>query len=216
MNKKRELKTVTLTINLAIIIFELFGFINVFRSIGLNAFLYYTENSNLILLISSIMLCVYLIGDLKGKKFKVPKWFSAFRLTGVLSVTVTFLVVLFILTPEFDNGFYGAFIENSMKYHHLLCPLLGMISFIFYEKYEFKKYDNLKSLIFTIIYSAILVPLNIFKVVDGPYPFLKVHGANLLKSAITSSLILIGTIILSYILVILNKKFCVKKIETLK
>ena len=118
--------------------------------------------------------------------------------------------------PMFKNGFVGAFIDGSMKYHHLLCPILALVSYIFYEKHEIKPKDNLKSLIFTIVYSVVLVTLNVLKVVDGPYPFLQVYKQPIWYSLLMSVIILFGAIAFSYILVILNKKLCVKKVETLK
>ncbi len=216
MNKKKDLKIVTLTINLAIIVFEIIGFIMVIKQVGPIVFEYYTQDSNLLLLISSIMISLYLIFDLKGKKMKLPKWFHALRLCAVLSTTVTFLVVLFILSREFSNGLVGAFLDGSMKYHHLLCPVLGFISYVFYEKYEVKSKDNLLSLVFTILYTIVLIILNLLKVVSGPYPFLKVTENSIFKSIGFGVLILGGALALSYGLVILNKKLCVKKIETLK
>ena len=215
MNKKKDLKIVTLTMNLAIIIFEIIGFVIVFKDNGFKLFEYYTQDSNLLLLVSSIMISIYMIKSLKGNKVKVPKWFSAFRLTAVLSVLVTFFTVVFFLMPTF-GGPKEALIDGSMKYHHLLCPILATLSFIFYEKYEIKKYDNIKSLIFTVLYSVVLILLNILKVVDGPYPFLRVTSQSLIKSVGVSVAMLVGAIAISYLLVILNKKLCVKKVETLK
>ena len=215
MNKKKDLKIVTLTMNLAIIIFEIIGFVIVFKDNGFKLFEYYTQDSNLLLLVSSIMISIYMIKSLKGKKVKVPRWFSAFRLTAVLSVLVTFFTVVFFLMPTF-GGPKEALIDGSMKYNHLLCPILATLSFIFYEKYEIKKYDNIKSLIFTVIYSVVLIILNILKVVDGPYPFLRVTSQSLVKSVCVSVAMLVGAIAISYLLVILNKKLCVKKVETLK
>jgi len=216
MNKKKDLKIVALTMNLAIIVFEIIGFIIIFKNLGFIALEYYTQDSNLLLLLSSIILSVYLILDLKGKKKSLPKWFTALRLCSVLSTTLTFFVVLFILTPEFDNGLVGAFLDGSMKYHHLLCPILALISYVFYEKYNMKPKDNILALVFTIIYSIVLMTLNFTKVVAGPYPFFKVYENGVLSTFGVGLLILACALVLSYGLVILNKKLCVKKVETLK
>ena len=70
MNKKKDLKIALLVINLAIVIFEIIGFVIIFKNLGFIMFEYYTQDSNLLLLFSSLMLSIFLIMDLKGKKLR--------------------------------------------------------------------------------------------------------------------------------------------------
>ncbi len=203
---QKNLSITKIVINSIIVILEIIGFVLIISKLKLGAFLYYTECSNLLLLISSSILIYKSYRDLKGKP-QPCKIFEILRYSSCLSVFVTFLVVLTILGPIMENGYYGAFISGSMKYHHLLCPLLGTFSFIFLEKYEFDSRDVIRSLYFTVIYAIILISLNIANVVDGPYPFLRVHDQSILTSILYFFGIVGGTVVLSIIFKVTNYKF---------
>ena len=71
------------------------------------------------------------------------------------------------------------FILGNMFEHHLLCPLLSLFSFMFLEDYKLKLNNIKYPVIITTIYGFILILLNIFKVIDGPYPFLRVYNQTL-------------------------------------
>jgi len=89
---------------------------------------------------------------------------------------------------------------------HVLCPVLAIISFIFFDSNEIENSlkNNLRSLYFTIIYAIILISLNILNVVSGPYPFLKVNQQSPLMSLFWIVLILGGALILSKALLFLK------------
>ncbi len=209
--KKDNKLIISLGINILIIMLELIGFFIVTRNLKFQTFIYYTQDSNLLLLISSMIYSYYLILQLQGKKVKIPKWFTILRFTATLSVLVTFVVVLTVLTPMFSNGLVGAFLEGSMLYHHLLCPLLGVGSFIFIEGYKLDKKDAFKSLYFTIAYAIVFIFLNTFNIVDGPYPFLRVHEQSIFISMLWVILIHGGAYLSSLLLIFLNKKYCLEK-----
>ena len=70
MNKKDT----ALLLNISIIILEIIGFILAFSSFGLGVLKYYTQDSNLLLLIACSVFCYYLIKEREDNKFKTPKW----------------------------------------------------------------------------------------------------------------------------------------------
>ena len=101
-------------------------------------------------------------------------------------------------------GLYTLLFHGGLLYHHTLCPILAIISFCLIEKY-----DNLKAIqgvYFTIIYALILIPLNILKIVNGPYPFLKVYEQSILESAFWIVVIFIIVYIIALILKKVNGK----------
>ncbi len=53
-------KNINIILNLSIIILEIIGFVLVFKELGITSLEYYTEDSNLLLLLSSIMLLIYI------------------------------------------------------------------------------------------------------------------------------------------------------------
>lgn len=203
---QKNLSITKIVVNAIIVILEIIGFVLIIKRLKLGAFLYYTECSNLLLLISSSILIYKGYRELVGRP-QPCKLFNLLRYTSCLCVLVTFVVVLIILGPQMQGGYYGAFIEGSMKYHHLLCPLLATFSFIFLEKYDYDSRDVIRSMYFTVLYAIILISLNLAKVVDGPYPFLKVRSQDLVVSLLYFVGILGGTILLSIILRITNQRY---------
>ena len=183
-----------LILNGIIIILEVIGLIACFNLLGFIDLTYYTIDSNILLLISSLL---YIIS-----RKSVPKAVQLLRYSATLSVMITFLVVVFILYPMYDFDFQFMFLMGPNPYMHVLCPIISVISFIFLEKNEIKNVlkNNLRSLYFTLVYSVILITLNIFKVVDGPYPFLKVYEQSVLMSVIWIVGILGFALILSRLL----------------
>ena len=69
---------------------------------------------------------------------KIPKWLRLLKYSSVVSLSITFLVVLFILFPMSGFNVYGMFLFGTLLYHHLICPILCFVTFIFYDEiYDF-------------------------------------------------------------------------------
>ena len=91
--------------------------------------------------------------------------------------------------------------KNELLYHHLLCPILSIITFIFFDEIEtYNLKENIFSLSFTIIYAIVLIILNIVKIVDGPYPFLQIYNQSIIMSIVWAITILVITYIIALIL----------------
>ena len=134
MNKK----VITIGLNIILIIFEIIGLVITLRSIGLKeAVKFYTELSNILAMITSFILIIFL---LKGN---IPKSVRLLRFISVVSLSVTFLVVLFILGPMYGFNYKFLLFSGGMLYTHLLCPILTFISFVFLEDGKFEKKDCL-------------------------------------------------------------------------
>jgi hypothetical protein len=117
------------------------------------------------------------------------------------------LVVLFILLPMSGFNFYGMFLDNSMSLHHLICPILSIITFVLYDDLgKFEKKDILLSLLFTIIYSVVAIVLNITGNLVGPYPFLMVKKQSIIVSVIWIIVIYSLVFLIAYVLRILRNK----------
>ena len=192
-------RNINLIINTAIVILEIIGFILVFNELGITSLEYYTEDSNLLLLISSIIFIVYL-----SKNNELPSWFKSFRYIAIVSTTLTLIIVLTVLSWTTDFGLYHLLFNGSMLYHHTLCPILAILSFVFVEKYE--NLNTIHGLYFTIIYAIIMISLNVLKVVEGPYPFLLVYKQPIIHSIIWTVIIFAITYLIALILKKVNGK----------
>ena len=165
MKNKKEI-----LFNLILVICEIVGITVSSMTLHRFAAEYYTEDSNLFALLVTVIYLYYLFSNKK-----VPKLISILRLSALIGLSVTFLVVLFVLLPMVNFNF-GFMFGGANFFLHLACPLFLFYLFMFKDKkVKLDKKDVFKSLIPTIIYSIIIIILNIFKVIEGPYPFLKVY-----------------------------------------
>ena len=122
-------------------------------------FIYYTELSNFITLISSI---AYLLTEGNA---------PALRYLSAVGLTMTFLITLFVLVPM-GGDFKELMLQDNGIYHHTLVPILSLTSYVFWEKHNTLW---LIPVILTIIYGLTMMYLNVIGKIDGPYPFLRVR-----------------------------------------
>lgn len=195
-------KRLSLIINISIIILEIIGFIITLtknRRIGIE---YYTEESNILILITSTIFIIYLLLNKK-----IPYYLKLLKYISTICLTVTFLVVILILAPMYNFNYGYLLFRNELLYHHLLCPILSIITFIYFDDIKnYTKLDNLLASLVTLIYGIVLIILNILKIVDGPYPFLQVYKQPAIVSIIWAVTILSITYLIALILRILNNK----------
>ena len=131
----------------------------------------------------------------KGKLVNILKYIST------LGLFITFIVVIFILGPMINFNYVYLFFYGTMFLQHLVCPILAIITFIFFD--DLKKYskkDSVYALSFTVFYGVLFVILNLLRVVDGPYPFLKVYDQGVLLSIMWFIIIMSLSYFLSYLL----------------
>ena len=190
-------RNVSIALSIIIIILEIIALIVCYNSFGINL-AYYTIDSNIFLLISTILYLLTINN--------VTKIVQMIKYSFSLSVIITLLVVVFVLYPMYNFNFQFLFLDGPNLYMHVLCPVLALISFIFFDSNEIENSlkNNLRSLYFTIIYAIILISLNILNVVSGPYPFLKVNQQAPLMSVFWIVLILGSALILSKVLLFLK------------
>ena len=192
-------RNIQIIINIILIILEIIGFILVIQEFGLKTLEYYTEDSNFLLLVSSIIILIYLLSDRK-----LPSWLNGLRYVSIVSTTLTFIVVVTVLSWTTDWGLHYLLFEGSMLYHHTLCPLMALASFILLEKYD--GLNVLHGLTFTIIYAIIMISLNVLKIVEGPYPVLLVYNQPVAVSILWTVIIFAATYAIAFILKKVNGK----------
>lgn len=198
---------VSIALNLLNIILETTGFIVRFILYGTkDLFKYYTRNSSLFLLIAtSIMFIFELLYYYKGKE--ISKWVYTLKYTAIGLTTLTFFTVLFVLGPQMSTymGLAGAYgfllLYGDCLFQHFLCPVVGFISFVFFEnerKLTIK--DSLIAMIPTIVYAIIILILVGVNLITPPYFFFDIHNQPIYMDLLWFSLLL-GIIYGFYLLI---------------
>lgn len=215
MNKK-VINIIALLINLTIIVLEIIGAILSVGKNGWSSFQFYTEDSNYLLTISATIFSVYLIINLLSKK-SIPSWVYFLKYIAVCCVTLTFLVVLFVLGPMAESsapgvGYVAMLFNNSMLYHHFLCPLLALLSFFLCER----EYRMDKKALFigsapTLLYATIIIILNLTRAIVGPYPFLRVYEQPWYMSIMWVIIIIGGAFLIQWLLWFIHNKTLIKE-----
>lgn len=194
-------------INILIIIMELFAFLVCYKESGFACFKYYTQDSNLFLMFTSLL---YVISLLICDK-KIPHFVSLLKYAATTSVVITFLTVVTILAPVM-GGYKAMLLDGTMLIHHLICPIFAFVTFVFFEKHNLNGLkDALISMIFTCLYGVVAVTLNIFKIMDGPYPFLKVYDQTILMSIFWLILMMGSSYLITVLIGNLNHAYNNKK-----
>ena len=164
---------IALAITSAIILLEANAQLMIFIPRGVEALQYYTQLSNIMLLISAAILEFFLIRKV-FKKTAIPRWVGLTLFSAIAATTVTFIVVLTILSWQVGDLGWLLF-HGSMLFTHTLCPILGILLFTIFNPCTFKKNDARYAMIFTLGYAAVALVLNIAKIWHGPYPFLWIY-----------------------------------------
>lgn len=181
MVKKQKLQ-IAIFLNVLIVIFEMIGIVIMFKKMGLELFKYYTEDSNILSCLASIVFIYFGIRALKNNNEFLPKSVSLFRYIVTICLTLTFVVVMTVLIPTGGPGAVKNLLYvDAGLYHHVLCPVLSFVSLILFEDaMQFSVKKTLLGMIPTVIYGIIIVILNIAKVLVGPYIFLHVYEQSVL------------------------------------
>lgn len=158
---KKETKAIIF--NILIIILGIVGLIELYRSSKTIPIEYYTIDSNLLGITTSVL---YLLFHKKNYE-----WLKDLKYISTCCLTVTFLVVIFILAPmdHFNYKFY--MFSGAMLYQHTLCPIFAILTYLLFEKRSKKTH---LCLVYTFIYTIIMIILNLTDKIVGPYFFLMV------------------------------------------
>ncbi|MCH3961554.1 MAG: hypothetical protein LKF53_08240 [Solobacterium sp.] len=187
---------ISLLCNLLTVLLEAIGAgLYVCRS-GWNFAEFYTEDSNVFAMLACLCLALCEMEMLRGKRTSIPGWIQFAKYISAVCLTLTFLVVIFVLIPM-QGGISTAhfmLVDGSMLYHHLFCPILVFVSFVWLDPLDpLAKKDTMLVLVPTLIYAGILIVLNLLQLADGPYPFLRITKQPWYASVLWMCLLLAGT-----------------------
>lgn len=191
---ERQCRVASLCVNLLIVVLEIIGMVISLARMGVGLLQFYTQDSNLIAMAACLALAVQQLLYLRGRRGAPARWALVFKYVAVSLLMVTFLVVVFVLAPSFGKSGYSVMLfDGAMLYHHTLCPLLALLSFLLFERQGILvRRDALTALIPTALYALVTLTLNLLRVMDGPYPFLKVYEQPIYMSIVWFIVILGG------------------------
>lgn len=145
--------------NIIIVILEAVGLTLSARRRGWKLLVFYTQLSNIAALLSSVLFL------LTGGRAAGPRYVSSCMLV------MTFLVTVGVLIPM-GADFKKMMLTSSGLYHHTLCPILSVASYLLWEPHAG---PWPVPVILTFAYGMLMLWLNWRGKVDGPYPFFKVR-----------------------------------------
>ena len=184
-----------------LIVMEIIALIHDIRAFGAGLFQYYTIDSNVLQLIVSVCILAFL---LRGEKS--PVWLVVLHLICAVCLTVTFMIAAFVLAPQ--EGFAYYFLSNVAPINHFLGPLLSVISFIFTQTdIPLQRRMVFAPVAATLLYGIIVLVLNIARILDGPYFFLRVYEVPLPTVVMWFLIIACLNLILSALYMWLRSRF---------
>ena len=139
-------------------------------------FTYYTEDSNIFAAAVCTLValwqlrCIFTGGEL-------PVWLKKLKFMATSCLLLTFMTVVLVLAPMVgEGGLYLLLWTSSTRYHHLLNPLAALLSYLLLEREPHLPRSDVRwALLPTLAYAAVILPLNILRVIVGPYPFFEVY-----------------------------------------
>lgn len=184
MNKKG------LILNIILLVASLIGLIlaMVYSKYHVLELKYYTLCSNLLAFISSIL---YIINYCTNGK--INNILRFIKINSANMLTVTFLVVIFVLMPTNNWNILFFLVLRSAAFVHFIVPILAVVSFVFFEEYEYSKKEKiLFGISLSILYIIIISILIFARAIIPPYNFLDYYNV----SPIFSILVLVFIVLL--------------------
>ena len=199
---KRCCKLLSLALNLSIVYMETIAMPMSWDYGQELVFTMYTELSNMFNTGVCLLVAVCQLVDI-FTGWDLPRWVKQLKFWSTSCLTMTFLTVVFILAPMYEdgNGWYIMLFTSSMLYHHFLNPLVAMVSFLLFEREpRLPLYSVPLALVPTIVYGIYDLWGNIAGTIDGPYPFMRVLDQTIQESLMWFAIILGTNLLYAFLL----------------
>lgn len=189
----------SIAVNVTIIILVVYMTVNVmFRIVDVvdyaasqDIYLFFTNWSNYLAAVLSIgtLYCIH-------KGIRSPRILLVLKLAAVMMLTITMVVVAFVLVPY--QGWTILLNPEGSLMAHLINPILAIVDFLYLSDMEaMGKKEAVLSTIPMLLYMVFIV---VFLIIAGnddlaPYPFLRIHS----QSVLTTLLVGIGVFVMEFI-----------------
>ena len=210
---------ISLILNILICILVLIGCIFMFtgftfmpasrllEATKMEMFKFYTIDSNILEGIISFILVIWEIKLLNKKVKVIPNSIYVLKFIATSAITLTFVTTLFFLAPQY--GLYAMY-NNSNLFFHLIVPVLAIISYVFFEKYNNKYKYAILGIIPMFLYSIYYAGMIIINLDNGgltfKYDFYGFLQGNINNIYIVIPVIYLVTYLFALLLIRLNKR----------
>lgn len=182
-----------------------------------NLFSFFTVDSNLLLAIFVVPMIVYQILILLKKREDIPTFAYVLKFIGTVGTSLTLFTVLFYLSPLLGSQFWKLFVNTNL-FFHLIVPVLGIVSFIFFEyQKEIKRYFTYVGVAPMIIYGTWYTINALTHMVDGlvdsKYDIYGFTAKGMGVAAVAMIVMVLFTYLLSFLLYFFNKKMNEKNFD---
>lgn len=127
---------------------------------GKDVFRYFTVLSNIFVNGCAIMCIPFEIEGLLKQNYHLPRWIVDFLYVGVTCTTITLIVASFLIAPT--TGFVYAFLDNSLIFLHLICPILALLLFLFVNVDHEIKANRMFIAILPVLFYMVTYVINVF------------------------------------------------------
>lgn len=174
-----------IVLNAAVLVLELWAVRLVWNRKWKNL-MFYTQISNLLTFLSSAAFLIAGAAGMAGEQAV-----TAMRYASVCMMVMTALVTAAVLVPMGGDPKVLLWGGNGI-FHHVLCPAITTVSYVFFEPHT--GFGMLwLPVAGTLAYGLIMLWLNWKRIVDGPYPFFRVHNQTA-KATVIWMVALVGMI----------------------
>lgn len=190
--------------------FKFMGDEIVFAATKIEAFKFYTVDSNILMGLVALFFACLELKKILGKIDEIPTYAYVLKLVGTVGVTLTFLTTVLYLGPIISTGFFSLF-KNSNLFYHLVIPILSIITFVLFENTDKLKLKHTFIGIVTMVIYSIFYTLSVVlhiengKVIQG-YDWYGFVRNGLSSVYIVTPLMLLFTYLISFGLYFFNKK----------
>ena len=190
--------TIAIIINIILVVLEVVDLVRSFPERGWLTFAFYTTLSNVMTFLSSLVLLIACAGgwmfDASGHAAGLP---VLLRCLASCMMLMTFITTAFVLVPLGGSAKKLLFTEGLL--HHLVCPVLCVLSYVLFEPHA-RGAAWLLPVLVTFCYGMLMFRLNYKRRIDGPYPFFRVHrqgkGGTIMWMCILTAIILVMSLII--------------------
>jgi len=192
---------------------------------GVMMFRFFTEDSNLVLGFSCLLYVIFSLISLKTKRSY--RGIGLFKMIATAAVTTTFLVVLFFLAPAtailYKTSYFMMFSWPNMLFTHFLCPVLAVVSFLFFEEPLESVHNDWQNACFALAtvvpYAIIVGTLASLHLISSDETINNVYGfmdatANWWATSLAVVIILTGTYFEGFFLAKLQRKIHSKAVSS--
>jgi len=100
-------------------------------------FKWFTTDSNVIMLIISIISIVFILLKANGKIKKLPQWLKIVRLIGTAMLVLTMMVIFGFtigstFMPQVEMTLKGLYM-GSNAFHHVVCPVVAIVAYLLFD-----------------------------------------------------------------------------------